>query len=211
MKINETFLSVQGEGILTGLPTYFIRTSGCNLRCSYCDTKYAYMEGKDMTCSEILKIVRKQPFKRLCLTGGEPLLQDDSKELILRLIKEGYQLSIETNGSINLNKFPNSKLILYSVDYKCPSSKEEKSFDQHNFKFLTKKDQLKFIICNQKDYNFAKKVIKENELSLKTNVIISPVWGVNCKFIINSILKDKLDVRLGLQMHKMIFGNKRSV
>lgn len=209
MKINEMFLSIQGEGIQSGLPTFFIRTTGCNLRCSYCDTKYAYYKGKEMSIKEILDKVQNQPYKRICLTGGEPLLQPDVKILINELMKRGYSIDIETNGSINLKNFPKSKLILYSMDIKCPSSEYTKDMILENIKYLTKKDQVKFIISNSKDYNYAKNIINQKKLTNKTNVIITPVGGIECRWITKKILKDRLDVRIGLQIHKIIFGPKK--
>jgi len=209
MKINEMFLSIQGEGIQAGLPTFFIRTTGCNLRCRYCDTKYAFREGKEMRIKEILDKVQSQPYKRICLTGGEPLLQPDVKILINELIKRSYLIDIETNGSINLKNFPKSKLILYSMDIKCPSSGYEKNMVLSNIKYLTKKDQIKFIISDLKDYNYAKKIINQKKLINKANVIISPIGGINAEWIVKEILKDHLDIRIGLQIHKVIFGPKK--
>jgi len=212
MKINEIFLSIQGEGIQSGLPTFFIRTTGCNLRCSYCDTKYAYNQGKDMSIKTILNKIRKQPFKIVCLTGGEPLLQLDSKILIKKLIELGYKINIETNGSIDLKGFPKSKQILYSMDIKCPSSGFNKMMKYGNLKLIGKRDQIKFIISNKKDYNFAKDIIKKYNLINKTNIIFTPVGGIKGKKLINYILKDGLNVRISLQIHKIIWvDTKRGV
>lgn len=203
------FLSIQGEGIQSGLPTFFIRTTGCNLRCSYCDTKYAYSRGKEMSIEEILSQIRKQPFKIVCLTGGEPLLQKDAKVLIRKLIKNGYFVDIETNGSIDLRNFQKSKQILYSMDIKCPSSGFADRMLLDNLQYLRKNDQVKFIVADIKDYSFTKKIIIEKELMNKINVIITPVGGVNCQWIVAKILKDHLNVRIGLQIHKVIFGSKK--
>ena len=209
MKINEMFLSIQGEGIQSGLPTFFIRTTGCNLRCSYCDTKYAYSQGREMNIDKILNQIQNQPFKIVCLTGGEPLLQKDAKVLIRELVKNGYFVDIETNGSIDLRNFPKSKQILYSMDIKCPSSGFANKMLLDNLRYLTKNDQVKFIVVDIKDYNFAKKIIIEKKLINETNVIITPVGGVNCQWIVTKILKDGLNVRIGLQIHKVIFGPKK--
>ncbi|MFH1462056.1 MAG: radical SAM protein [bacterium] len=212
MKINEMFLSIQGEGIQSGLPTFFIRTTGCNLRCSYCDTKYAYYKGKEMSIKEILNKVQNQPYKRICLTGGEPLLQSDAKILINELIKKGYSIDIETNGSISLKSFPKSKLILYSMDIKCPSSKETKKMIFNNISFLNKKDQIKFIIKTKEDYNFAREIIKKYKLIDKINIIFQPVGGIKAKWMVEKILSDRLNARIGLQIHKVIWKtNKKGV
>ena len=123
MKINEVFYSIQGEGKWSGLPNIFIRTTGCNLRCSFCDTKYAYDDGKEMNIEEILNNISKYPCKYVCLTGGEPLLQNEIVELIDNLIRQKYKVCIETNGSINLKKVLGKESLIISLYVKCPSSK----------------------------------------------------------------------------------------
>ncbi|MBU0637078.1 radical SAM protein [Patescibacteria group bacterium] len=213
MKINEIFKSIQGEGIYTGLPTTFIRTTGCNLRCSWCDTKYAYFGGREMTLDQILDKCRKLEVKNICLTGGEPLIHGDrSKELIKLLIKEGYEVLIETNGAFNISNL--SKEAIISLDIKCPSSGMSDKMLYKNLDLLKMKDQVKFIIDDMKDYNFAKDIVKKYKLEGKTNIIFQPVYKEDTKFIqslIKKLLVDKLQVRIGLQLHKIIWGNKKGV
>ena len=153
MKINEIFKSIQGEGILSGLPTIFIRASGCNLRCSWCDTKYAYHNGKELGLNDIFLILKKLGCKRVCITGGEPLLQKGSIGLINLLLKNKYLVSIETNGSKDISRIPSKVLI--SLDIKCPSSKQKSSMLFSNLRLLKQKDQCKFIIKGKKDYEYA--------------------------------------------------------
>jgi len=199
MKINEIFFSVQGEGINSGLPTVFIRTTGCNLRCSYCDTVYAYNQGKEMSIENIMLKVSKFDCKRICITGGEPLLQQDLIDLLFEL--KGYSVSIETNGSLNIDKLP--KEVMISLDIKCPSSNESKKMNLENIKYLKKTDQVKFVMETKEDYDFAKMIVFNNKVP---NAIFSPVGGLDAKEIINNLLNDGLnDVRIGLQIHKIIW------
>ena len=209
MKINEIFYSIQGEGKWIGLPNIFIRTTGCNLRCAYCDTKYAYESGKEMKINEILNEISKYDCKYVCLTGGEPLFQQNTIELIKNLIKNDYFVIIETNGSISIKDLIKFKKLMISLDIKCPSSKMEKKFDFKNIGLLRKNDQIKFIVKEKKDYNYAKKIINENKIIC--DIFIQPVWGENPKKIANWIVKDRLNVRYSLQLHKLIWGQKRRV
>jgi len=209
MKINEIFYSIQGEGKWTGLPNIFIRTTGCNLRCSFCDTKYAYIAGKEMNIKEILKNVGKYSCKYVCLTGGEPLLQRETVELIDVLLKSNYKICLETNGSIMLKKIAGKKSLTISLDIKCPSSQMHDKMNFNNICLLGKNDQLKFVIGDKKDYNYAKKIIQNYKPVCP--VYFQPVWGINATYLASWIIKDKLDVRLSLQIHKIIWGNKRGI
>jgi 7-carboxy-7-deazaguanine synthase len=213
IKINEIFKSIQGEGIESGLPTIFIRTTGCNLRCAWCDTKYAYNRGEEMTITEIIDRCGKLAVKRICLTGGEPLINGKKViELVKRLIKQGFSVSIETNGSVDVSVLPKKAMV--SLDIKCPSSKMCENMLYENLDFLKKKDQVKFIISDLKDYNFAKKIVKKHKLENKTNVIFQPVFKKDRRFVkdlVDLILKDELKIRVSLQLHKIIWGNKRGV
>lgn len=210
MKINEIFESIQGEGILAGLPTIFIRTTGCNLRCDWCDTKYAYNKGRELGIGNILTEIRKFGSKRTCITGGEPLLQEETIRLIEQLIQNDYSVSIETNGSKDISVLP--KEVLISLDIKCPSSNEQGKILFKNLRHIKKKDQCKFVINDKKDYEYAKKMVEEHNLINKTNVFFSPVNGIDAKNIARWVLKDNLDVKIGLQLHKIIWGsNKRGV
>ena len=207
IKINEIFYSIQGEGIQMGIPTVFVRTQGCNLDCSWCDTIYAmdFKNGKDMKISEIVKKVKRYSTKYVCVTGGEPLLQENVKFLISRLLKIGYNVSLETNGSVTLSGLP--KNLFVSMDIKCPSSKMEKRMDFRNIKLLKKTDQLKFVIKDRKDYDYAKNILKKYKPGC--NVVFMPVWGINVKKLAANVLKDGLNVRVLIQLHKLIWGDKR--
>ena len=209
MKINEIFYSIQGEGKLTGLPTIFIRTTGCNLRCTFCDTKYAYNDGEETTIKKIIEKIKKYPCKNVCITGGEPLLQNEINNLVEKLVKQKYNICLETNGSINIKKIANREPIIISMDVKCPSSKMHEKMCFENIKNLCEKDQIKFIISDKKDYDYAKKILKRyNPVCM---VFFQPVWGSNLEILAGWILKDGLNVKIGLQFHKIIWGDKKGV
>lgn len=209
MKINEIFYSIQGEGKWTGFPNIFIRTTGCNLRCSYCDTKYAYKQGVVKTTQEISKDIKKYNCKKICITGGEPLLQKDIYQLITHLIHSNYKILIETNGSLNLDNLKDTDKIVISLDIKTPSSKMHKKMLLKNINILRKKDQIKFIIKNKKDYNYAKKLIQKYKP--KSDIFFQPVWKTNTNKLANWILEDNLKVKLGLQIQKIIWNNKKGM
>ena len=211
MKIIETFLSIQGEGINSGLPTFFVRLEGCNLRCSYCDTKYSFSGGHEMSIDNILSKITKESasFNLVCITGGEPLINKEITKLLNALIKKGYKIDVETNGSILIDKFPNSKSILYSLDIKCPSSGMSRQMEFRNLDLLKKKDQVKFIIGNYDDFIYSKNIVLKFKLVQNTNVIFSPIGGVNADKLVRWILKEKLNVRVGLQIHKVIWKSEK--
>jgi len=209
MKINEIFYSLQGEGKWAGLPNVFIRTTGCNLRCCFCDTTYAYEDGEEMSIDAIVKDIQKYPCKYVCITGGEPLIQDETVQLIDNLLQKSYGIYLETNGSLDIKKILRKKSLLISLDIKCPSSTMHEKMNFNNISLITSNDQLKFIIQDRIDYDYAKKILKK----YKTQAIIffQPVWGVNLKELSSWILHDGLDVRMGLQMHKIIWGDIKGV
>ncbi|HIG99729.1 MAG TPA: radical SAM protein [Thermoplasmata archaeon] len=209
MKINEIFYSLQGEGLLIGTPSIFLRTAGCNLRCTYCDTTYAYRDGTEMTIQEILDEIRKYPCHEVCITGGEPLLQKETVKLINGLIKKNYSVSLETNGSYNIKKLVGKKSLVVSLDIKCPSSGSQEHMNMNNIIALTKKDQLKFIIKNKEDYLYAKNILQK--FKPVCPVFFQPVWGTNTKKLASWILHDGLPIRLSLQLHKIIWGAKKGV
>lgn len=213
MKINEIFLSIQGEGLQSGLPTTFIRTTGCNLRCEWCDTQYAYSEGTDMSLEEIVEQCEKYKTKNICLTGGEPLVQaEESYKIIKMLLDGGYSVLLETNGSITIENIDSRATI--SLDVKCPSSGETDKNIFANFQFIRDIDQVKFVIEDAIDYEYSKKVISEYNLEKKTNVIFQPAYDENAEFtkkLAQVILEDNLNVRMCLQIHKIIWGEQRGV
>jgi len=211
MKIMETFLSIQGEGVNSGLPTFFIRLAHCNLRCSYCDTKYSYNGGKDMHIEEIINVVKKDSngFKLVCITGGEPLIDKDISLLIKRLLEEGYQIDIETNGSKLIDEFPNTDNILYSIDIKCPLSGMADKMNFDNLKFVKYKDQIKFIIGDHDDFLYAKNIINKYKLVDKTNIIFSPIGGIDGDKLTRWTLSEKVQARISLQLHKIIWKSDK--
>ena len=209
MKVNEIFYSIQGEGILVGVPSIFLRLTGCNLRCSYCDTKYAYVQGEEMSIPTILDAIKKFTCTNICITGGEPLLQKDTVKLIETLLQKNYKLCLETNGSISIKKLVGKRSLVISLDIKCPSSGSHEQMNMKNISYLSEKDQLKFIINNKKDYNYAKEILKRYNPSC--NVFFQSVWGTNPQKLASWILNDRLPVRLALQLHKIIWGGKRGV
>jgi len=207
MNINEIFYSMQGEGKWMGLPNIFIRTAGCNLRCSFCDTKYAYDDGTEMSIKTIVKHISKYPCTCVCITGGEPLLQDEIEDLIDVLLKKSYNICLETNGSINVAPFSSKKSLIISLDIKCPSSNMYEKMHFKNISLLDEKDQLKFVIKDKTDYNYAKNIIKKYEP--KCSVFFQPVWGTDTTDLAEWILCDGLEVKLGLQLHKILWGDKK--
>lgn len=208
MKICEIFASIQGESSLVGLPMIFVRVTGCNLRCSYCDTKYAYYEGVDMEVDEIIREIKKYNLNYVEITGGEPLLQEEVYELIDMLVKN-YNVLIETNGSVSVEKInPKAKIIM---DIKTPGSGMSDKNLIDNLRFLKKEDEIKFVLTNKEDYEWAKDFIKTHKINVK-EILLSPAYGIlSAEELAKWILKDSLTARLNLQLHKYIFGNKRGV
>jgi len=209
IQINEIFYSLQGEGQWIGRPNIFIRTTGCNLRCSYCDTTYAYTEGEPWKISKIIEYIPRYDCKKICITGGEPLIQPHIYDLIDRLIDASYQLLIETNGSLPIDDLVQYQNLIISMDVKCPSSKMHEKFHNDNMVLLREKDQIKYIIEDKEDYEFAKNHILTCEP--KCEVFFQPVWNKNIEKIATWILRDNLSVRYGLQLHKILWGEKRQV
>ncbi len=209
MLVNEIFYSLQGEGRWIGLRNVFVRTSGCNLRCRFCDTTYAYEVGKQMSVDEVAEIISKYSCKRVCLTGGEPLLQNDSFKLVKRLREQGFFVLIETNGSCDISDFSEDAGVIVSLDIKCPSSGMAEKMDFENIGLLSEKDQLKMVIGNREDYEYAKGIIERFSPSFP--VFFQPVWGFDTKELAMWILQDDLKVRLGLQLHKLVWGKERGV
>ncbi|MDO9538128.1 MAG: radical SAM protein [Thermoplasmata archaeon] len=207
MKICEIFHSIQGEGITMGIPTTFIRTSGCNLDCAWCDTAYARDEGKEMNLQHILQELEKIGCWQVCLTGGEPMHQKEILKLIDMLLGKGYLITLETNGSKNLEKLPCSEALMISMDIKCPSSGQSEKMDFPNIELLGPTDQLKFVISDIKDYHYARKILID--YTPVCSVVLTPVWGFDIGEIIKWVLEDKLEVRVLPQLHKLVWGNER--
>ena len=209
MKVIEIFTSLQGEGVLMGSPTTFVRFEGCNLDCKWCDTTYARTGGREMTSHQVLDEVEKNTIPFVCLTGGEPMLQEGILEIIADLLDAGHHVTVETNGSLPLESLPNSDDLLISMDVKCPSSGMSDRLHRDNLEFLGPRDQLKFIIADRVDYLYAKKVLRENEINCP--IIMTPVGGTDLKELASWVLSDHLWVRVLPQLHKLIWGEKRGV
>lgn len=212
MKINEIFFSIQGESSSAGLPTVFIRTTGCNLRCDYCDTTYAYEEGEEMSPQEILKIVSGFPCRRVCLTGGEPLTQRTEELQMLVDLLSGWEVSVETNGSLPLDLIELRPGQRWVMDVKCPSSGHTGSTVISNLNKLRPVDEVKFVIGDMTDYQWAVSFIKQNGLIGRVQILLSPVHGVlDPALLAEWMLADGLDCRLQMQLHKLIWGERRGV
>lgn len=203
LKINEIFLSIQGEGISTGYPTVFVRLTGCNLNCSYCDTTYSHGEGEEMAIADIMNKIESFGFKRVCLTGGEPLLQRGVRELLDSL--EEYEVNIETNGSIDLSIFSLSSKHRFTMDIKTPSSGESNRFLISNLQVLEPKDEIKIVLGSREDYLWGRELL--NNYYKRGIITLSPIFGaVDPKDIIKWMLEDGIDARFQLQLHKIIWN-----
>lgn len=204
MKINEIFCSIQGESSYTGFPCVFIRLTECNLRCSWCDTQYAFYEGTELPVEKIMENVRNYNCKLVEITGGEPLLQEEVYTLIQSLLKEEYTVLIETSGSIRLDKIDPRAIKI--MDIKCPNSLMAHRMDFSNFDLLKKSDEVKFVILDRIDYEYAKDIVKNYNLSERANVLFSPVHGImSLKNLAKWILEDHINVRLQFQLQKYIW------
>ncbi len=210
MRICEIFRSIQGEGLQMGLPTVFVRTVGCNLRCTWCDTGYSFEGGREMSLDEIVREVGDCP--RVCLTGGEPMLQPDAVDLMRRLLSMGRCIDLETNGSVDLSEVPDDPRVLISMDWKCPSSGSTGGMLPSNLALLSKRDQLKFVIGGDEDLDYAVSFVRAHRLDSRTNVIFGPVGGtVDLERLVDRVLAEGIDVRVLPQLHKIIWGSRQGV
>ena len=210
--VNEIFYSIQGESLNSGRPCVFIRLTGCNLRCSYCDTTYAYQVGNEMEIEAIVDRISGYDCSLVEVTGGEPLAQKETPALVDALISKNYEVMMETNGSMDIDQV--SKKCMRIVDIKCPSSGEVNQNDYRNIERLTPKDQLKFVIGTHADYLFAKDIVLKKCKSVKPErILFSPVDNqLKPDILAGWILSDHLGVRLHLQLHRMIWpGISRGV
>ena len=208
LKINEIYYSIQGESSYSGLPCVFIRLTYCNLRCSYCDTEYAFYEGKDITIKQIVKKANSYKCNLVEITGGEPLLQKNCIKLIDELEKNNKKVLVETGGSLPIKNISTKTHII--LDLKCPSSNMESKNLWENLDYIKKTDEIKFVIGNKTDYDWVKKTIKKNNLEKKCLLLISPVHNkIDKEKIINWILKDNLKIRFQIQLHKEIWDKDK--
>jgi 7-carboxy-7-deazaguanine synthase len=218
MVITEIFKSIQGEGSRAGLPCIFVRLTGCNLRCTWCDTAYAFYGGRKMSLEDVLAQVRELAgagetrIPLVEITGGEPLVQRETPELASRLLADGLTVMIETSGERFVGTLPRG--VVKIVDVKCPDSGEAGTFDMSNLDAVGKNDEIKFVISTRRDYEFARDFTREHHLAERVaEVLFSPVFpdtegqwdGLNARLLTEWILADGLPVRLGLQLHKFIW------
>ena len=206
LNINEIFYSLQGEAKEVGLPTVFIRLTGCPLRCNYCDTEYAFKGNNLVSVSDILAEVKKYNTQYVCVTGGEPLAQIHSHVLLDALVKDGYRVSLETSGSIDISEV-NPKVSIV-MDLKTPSSDEQSSNRYHNVELLQEKDQLKFVIDSRDDFDWAVEQIKTKKT--KAGILFSPVFEkITPIELADWILENQINVRLQVQLHKLLWGDQK--
>lgn len=204
LKVNEIFHSIQGESTRAGLSCVFVRLTYCNLRCSYCDTEYAFSEGYDASIEEIINEVRKFKTKLVEVTGGEPLVQKESHELMTRLCNEGFDVMLETGGSLPISQI--DKRVKIIMDMKCPSSKMSNKNLYENLNHIKQDDEIKFVIGTEEDYYWSKDLIVKYDLFNKCEILFSPVFSkLEPHKLSEWILKDKLNVRFQLQLHKYIW------
>jgi len=206
--INEIFYSIQGESLNTGKPTAFIRLTGCPLRCSYCDTEYAFYEGSKMDFNQIIEKINLYNCREVMVTGGEPLSQKNTKDFLRILCDDSFLVSIETSNALDISLI--DKRVTIILDIKTPGSGEEGKNLEKNYQYLKPNDQIKFVVCNQDDYEWTKKYIETYNLPDICEVLLSPCYEkMNVEALAEKILKDSLPVRLQIQLHKHIWGEQR--
>lgn len=205
LKVNEIYYSIQGESSKAGLPCVFVRLTYCNLRCNYCDTEYAFYDGKEISMDEIITEVKKYDCKLVEITGGEPLVQmEECLKLMKRLSDDGYEVMIETAGNLSIKEI--DKRVMIIMDLKCPSSGMMKKNLYENINYLKQTDEVKFVIGDREDYEWSKEQLTKYSLTEKCNVLFSVVFDkLNPVTLVNWIIEDNLNVRFQLQMHKYIW------
>ncbi len=205
LKINEIYMSIQGESSKAGFPCVFVRLTYCNLRCTYCDTEYAFYEGKDYTIAQVIEKVKEFGCRLVEITGGEPLVQDEECRLLMtKLCDEEFEVMLETGGSLPIKDIDNRVKII--MDLKCPSSGMMKKNLYENINFLKADDELKFVIGSREDYEWTKEIIGKYELDKKCSILLSVVFGsLEPVALVEWMLQDKIKARFQLQMHKFIW------
>ncbi len=205
LRITEIFYSLQGESSLVGLPTVFIRLTGCPLRCGYCDTTYSFTGGEWQSIDSIVATVKQFKTHYVCVTGGEPLAQKNCAELLCRLCDEGYQVSLETSGALDIASV--DPRVIRIMDLKTPASGEVGKNRLQNIDYLLPHDEVKFVICNRQDYDWAKGMLDEYKIDSRCQVLFSPVHGdIASAQLAEWILQDQLNVRFQIQLHKYLWG-----
>jgi 7-carboxy-7-deazaguanine synthase len=207
LRVTEIFYSLQGESRTVGLPTVFIRLTGCPLRCGYCDTAYAFKGGEWMALPEILRQVAAYQPRYVTLTGGEPLAQQESLELLARLADAGYQVSLETSGAVDIAAV--DRRVTRVMDLKTPGSGESERNRYDNIGHLKPGDEVKFVICDAADYEWAKTQLRKWDLANRCEVLFSPALGMqDATELADWILRDRLPVRFQIQLHKYLWGDR---
>lgn len=207
LRITEIFHSLQGESVTVGLPTVFVRLTGCPLRCQYCDTAYAFSGGKVVEIDTILHSVAAYECSHVCVTGGEPMAQPGCLSLLQRLCDLGYSVSLETSGARDISGVDSRVMIV--MDLKTPDSLEVDKNLLANLEYLKPTDQIKFVLCSRLDYEWACQMINEHRLSQRVQLLFSPSWNqLNPTDLANWIIQDKLSVRFQLQLHKILWNDE---
>lgn len=208
LRISEIFYSLQGETSRVGWPTVFVRLTGCPLRCGYCDTSYAFQGGETLTLEAILRQVSAYRPRFVTVTGGEPLAQKNCPELLAALCDAGYSVSLETGGSLDIGKV--DERVSRIVDIKTPGSGEAAANRWENLDILRPQDELKFVLCDEEDYRWASRLVAERLLPERCAVLFSPVAGqLDPSQLAEWVLRDRLPVRMQMQLHKILWGNAR--
>jgi 7-carboxy-7-deazaguanine synthase len=207
LEVTEIYKSVQGESTYMGLPCVFVRLTGCNLRCVWCDTTHAFHNGKNLSADQIIDQVKSFGINLVEITGGEPLLQKEVFPLMESLLKNQFKVMLETSGSLSIKNVPTE--VIKIIDLKCPGSGEENRNLWENLNHLSSKDEIKFVIADKVDYEWSKKILKDYELDKKNPILFSPVFEkLKLKDLTEWILEDNLPVRLHTQLHKYIWDKK---
>ena len=210
LRIHEIFHSLQGESSRTGLPTVFVRLTGCPMRCVYCDTAYAFSGGGNMTLDQIMEKVGEYGARYVTVTGGEPLAQKKCLELLSRLCDAGYEVSLETGGAIDISGVDSRVAVI--LDIKTPGSGELENNRWENLDRLKPLDEVKFVLCDRADYDWARQFLAGHRIADQCSVLFSPVYGrLNPADLAEWILQDKLPVRMQVQLHKILWGEKPGV
>ena len=208
LRVSEIFASIQGETSYVGLPFAFVRLTGCNLRCRYCDTTYAYDDGEEFPLGEVVSRVAFFQIPRVTVTGGEPLLQEETPALVSALLDLGHTVLVETNGTVALSRLdPRAVKIM---DVKCPGSGEAEKTDWENFARLSPRDEVKFVVSSEEDYRFAREVIRKYGKAHPFTALLSPAFGLlPPEKLAGWMVGDALDARFQLQLHKLVWGPDR--